>query len=196
MNLNERMKEIWQDPIYRELMAKRKPAKHWLGKKLSQEHRDKLSKAHKGIPSPNKGRKLTKEHKEKIKKSLMGNTRRRGKPSAKWSVEARRRLSESKKGSKSHLWRGGITDINKAIRNSIEYKLWRDAVYEKDNYTCVWCKSRRGWHKDIKTRTILHADHIKPFSLYPELRFAIDNGRTLCENCHRKTNTYGGRINQ
>lgn len=43
-------------------------------------------------------------------------------------------------GEKHPNWRGGITPINKAIRTSLEYKLWRTAVFERDNYTCVWCK--------------------------------------------------------
>jgi hypothetical protein len=78
----------------------------------------------------------------------------------------------------------GKTPINQCIRKSNEYKLWRKAVFERDNYTCVWC-GKRG---DIE------ADHIKPFSLYPALRFAIDNGRTLCKDCHRKTDTYGNKL--
>lgn len=39
----------------------------------------------------------------------------------------------------------------------------------------------------------LVADHIKPFFLYPELRFEISNGRTICKDCDLKQETYGGR---
>ena len=40
----------------------------------------------------------------------------------------------------------------------------------------------------------LNADHIKPFSLFPELRFDLNNGRTLCVECHKKTDTYCEKI--
>jgi hypothetical protein len=75
-------------------------------------------------------------------------------------------------------WKGGITPLNQKIRQSIEYKLWRDAVFMRDNYQCVWGGKEHGDR--------LHADHIQLFSTHPELRFAIDNGRTLCVSCHQK----------
>lgn len=74
-------------------------------------------------------------------------------------------------------WKGGITSLNEIIRKSNPYKAWRKAVFERDDYTCVNCGERGGK---------LHADHIKPFSLYLDLRLNIANGRTLCTKCHKK----------
>jgi len=92
-------------------------------------------------------------------------------------------------GSNSHLWRGGITEPNKLIRNGHKFRNWRIAVFERDNYTCQECgeKSKKG-HK-----VYLEAHHIKSFSVYKELRFEVDNGRTLCKKCHKKTDNYGGK---
>lgn len=84
-------------------------------------------------------------------------------------------------GEKNVNWKGGVTKQSEKIRKSKEYKLWRIAVFERDNYTCVWCYKRGG---------TLNADHIKPFAWFPEIRFAIDNGRTLCIDCHKKTPSY------
>ena len=90
-------------------------------------------------------------------------------------------------GINNHNWKGGITSEVMKIRHSFEYKLWRTAVFERDNYQCIWGGKEHG--------NRLNADHIKPFADYPELRFAIDNGRTLCVSCHRTTDTFGGKRN-
>ena len=103
-------------------------------------------------------------------------------------------LSKSKKwkpsprwnGKNNPNWKGGIAPINKKIRTSLEYKLWRKAIFERDNYTCQECNARNGNGETIT----LNADHIKPFAFFPELRFELTNGRTLCVPCHKKTNTY------
>jgi 5-methylcytosine-specific restriction endonuclease McrA len=64
----------------------------------------------------------------------------------------------------------------------MKFRRWREAVFKRDDYTCQFCKERGGE---------LHPDHIKPFALFPRLRFDINNGRTLCVACHRKTPTWG-----
>jgi len=72
-------------------------------------------------------------------------------------------------------WKDGATPENQKIRMSIEYRLWREAVFARDNWTCQKCGK-----KGVK----LHAHHILNFAEYVELRFAIDNGITLCRSCH------------
>lgn len=83
-----------------------------------------------------------------------------------------------------NFWQGGKTAQRDRIRNSVEYKIWRTSVFQRDDYTCRKCKIRGGY---------LQADHIKPFAHYPDLRFSLSNGRTLCIDCHRKTPTWGRR---
>lgn len=85
-------------------------------------------------------------------------------------------------GEKASNWRGGITPHNLLQRASHKMRWWRKHVFQRDDYTCQSCAKRGGE---------LHADHVLPFSLYPDLRFEILNGRTLCVPCHRKTDTYG-----
>lgn len=98
--------------------------------------------------------------------------------------------SKRMKGAGAPNWKGGITPASKAARCTREYREWRKAVFSRDSYTCQECGARSGKGKAV----YLHADHIKPFAYYPELRLIVENGRTLCEPCHRLTPTYGGRI--
>jgi hypothetical protein len=94
----------------------------------------------------------------------------------------RRNLSQALQGQSNWNWKGGISPENNRIRSSIEYKEWRRAVFQRDDYRCFDCGERGG---------NLEADHIYPFALYPRLRFQLENGRTLCVNCHKRTPTYG-----
>lgn len=133
-----------------------------------------FQKGHKIISPKMLGKKHSEETKRKISEAHRGLKKPWAKPPVRY-------------GADSHLWRGGITPINAKIRSSLEYRLWRRAVFERDNYTCIWCGVKNGDGKTI----VLQADHIKPFALFPELRFAIDNGRTLCKPCHQTTETFG-----
>lgn len=88
-------------------------------------------------------------------------------------------------GERHWNWQGGKTKTAEYIRLSPEYKKWRTSVFKRDRYTCQECGT---------TGIFLNADHIKPQSLFPELRLETSNGRTLCVPCHRNTSTYGERV--
>ena len=84
-------------------------------------------------------------------------------------------------------WKGGVTSQNIILRHSIEFRLWREAVFARDNWVCQKTGIRGGK---------LHPHHIQNFAKFPELRFAIDNGITLSEKAHREFHKkYGIRNN-
>lgn len=60
------------------------------------------------------------------------------------------------------------------IRKSPEYQRWRREVKHRDKNTCRICAVQRN----------LHVHHIKPLEKYTEFATDIDNGITLCGNCH------------
>jgi len=130
----------------------------------TKELRKKLSESHKGQIAWNKGISRSKETKQKISEANRGTLA----------------------GDKNPNWKGGITPENKRIRQSIEYHLWRESVFARDNWTCQRCKK-----KGIN----LHAHHILNFSKYIKIRLAIDNGITLCKKCHYEFHKKYGRKN-
>lgn len=81
-------------------------------------------------------------------------------------------------GENSPQWKGGITPENRTLRRNSANKQWRQTVYERDNYTCQHCGDDKGGN--------LNAHHKMSWSDYPELRYVVDNGITLCEKCHEK----------
>lgn len=85
-------------------------------------------------------------------------------------------------GTNSHLYIHGKCTQNEKDRKSGKYKEWRLNVFNRDNFTCVICNKKGG---------VLNADHILSFAHYPELRFDINNGRTLCYECHKQTDNFG-----
>jgi hypothetical protein len=141
--------------------------KHWKIKDSSNMNKDKIGK-----PSKLKGKNITEEHRKNISLSHIGlNTWMKGK---KRTLETRLKISKSHKD--KNLCKHN-RDINLAIRNGIEIRLWREAVFARDNWTCQKTGIKGGK---------LHSHHIQNFAQYPELRFAIDNGITLSKEAHRE----------
>mgnify|MGYP003801148759 CR=1 FL=1 len=94
-----------------------------------------------------------------------------------WTKEMREHIGNFHKGEKSKHWKGGITPENEKQRKSIEYKLWRKACFERDNFTCKKTGVSGG-------RLVVH--HINNFSEFPELRTSIENGITLSQESHKE----------
>lgn len=88
--------------------------------------------------------------------------------------------SASIQGVDLNEWNGFLTKKNTRIRNSKEYKEWTKSVFKRDNYTCQCCGNRSSKGNPV----YLNAHHKENFADNHDLRFNLDNGITLCKECH------------
>jgi len=59
-------------------------------------------------------------------------------------------------------------------RWTVNYHKWRNSVLERDNFECQECGEKE----------VLHCHHIISWKENYDLRFNVDNGKTLCRSCH------------
>lgn len=184
--------------------ARRKISEAGIGRKASEETRKKISLSHignkYGLGNRNRvGKHLSKEHKLKISlfnrnKVVSQETRKKlslalsGEKNPMWGKISPTRGKKRPQitGAKNPSWKGGVTPENIKIRNSMEYSQWRSDIFEKDRYVCQKC----GAHSNK-----LRAHHLESFDNNPERRTRIENGVTLCKECHQNFHHIFGRGN-
>ena len=166
----------------------------------SKESNEKRSKALKGI----KRGPMSEEQKEKISESKKGRKYFNRKRPPKFTENHLQNLRKPKSttinmmgrtGEKNPAWKGGVTPLNKIMRESSKMKIWRELVFLRDNFTCQnpnckFCNNKVG--------VLLHPHHIQPMALFQELMFDVNNGITYCAEFHLKSGLHkqiqGGKI--
>ena len=154
-----------------------------IGGKLSDETRKKMSLARMGEKNPFFGRKLTPEESKRMSEIRKNNPNRaRYWLGKKRSPETIAKMSQNRKGKmtgKNHFaWkedRNSLKDDYKD-RGGQLHRAWSRAV-----------KNRDGWKCKISNDTCsgkLESHHILGWKDYPELRYQINNGITLCHAHH------------
>lgn len=99
---------------------------------------------------------------------------------------------EPLKGVNHPNWNPNLTEeereSNKSRTHSREYRLWRKNVFEKDNYTCQACGQKGD-------KIFLNAHHLDSYDKYEDKRMDINNGITLCTECHKEFHKLYGKGN-
>jgi len=93
------------------------------------------------------------------------------------TFNVRKKISISNQKINEDNWIGFL-NLKRRPMGFKEYKDWRFSVFSRDNWTCQFC-GKRGCY--------IEAHHIKSWKNYPEFRYSIDNGVTLCRDCHNLT---------
>ena len=80
------------------------------------------------------------------------------------------------KGEGNPMWKGGVSLERKGRSMMVEQAKWRRLVFSRDKYVCQRC----GYDKGKK----INAHHKASWSEFPDKRFELSNGITLCKECH------------
>ena len=179
--------------------------------KKTQGHKEKLSKKAKERYKnkqnhPMYGKKHSKDTIEKMRKSQTGiklsqKTKRKigeGNKGKVISPKQRLELSKMRMGEKNPAWKGGVKEVSRTIRKMFESRLWIKYCMERDKYTCQECKIIGGKlevHHKKPLHKILKENNIK--SVEDARRcleiWDLNNGITLCEDCHASRDEYRNR---
>lgn len=140
------------------------------------------------------GKKMSEESKRKISEARVGKYAGSNHP-------LYGQTREDMKGENNPNWNGGVTTLYKQIRETIQYKQWRRACFERDGYSCQECGIKRGPFQvdHIVQYSILLFDHkiqCVEDALMCKPLWNTKNGRTLCIPCHEATDSFAGRGKQ
>lgn len=91
-------------------------------------------------------------------------------------------------GEKHGNWLGG----RNGVRDTAAFADFRRSILKLDRWTCVECGDHN--HLGRGSRIVLHVDHIEPLCVAPDRALDPTNARTLCFDCHKKTETYGPKV--
>jgi len=94
------------------------------------------------------------------------------------------------KGQRHWNWRGNPG----GVRETHAYHDFRKSIFRRDDYTCQKCGDRGGKGRGQSVR--LHMHHIVPVCHDRSRVLDPTNAVTLCEPCHRATDTFGHKALQ
>ena len=72
-------------------------------------------------------------------------------------------------------------DSNERDYKSEVNPAFRKMVFKEDNFTCIYC----GESKLDNNELSLHCHHINPRKTHPHLECDLNNGITICKECHK-----------
>jgi len=156
----------WNKGIKLPINLRRRMSIGGKGKILSLEHKNNISKGNKG----KHGHSVSLSAREKIRQFNLGK---------KYTIHTRNKMSNSQTSRYNKIGRK-IYKRSFHVRDK-QYLKWRSDVFTRDNWTCMTCGVRGCY---------LEAHHIKSWTHFMDLRYKLENGVTLCLECHKLTDNY------